>query len=310
MDRNSVDWRGYWPAAPTPFDEHGKLDTESLADLMDHYVAAGVHGVLVNGSSGEWWAQSDDERRQVAQTAIDAVGGRIPVVIGCTAFTAARVGELAAHAAESGASGVLTTPPPYAHPTQAEVVQFYTDVDAAIELPLIAYNWPRGTAVEMSLDTLANIADLDHVVAIKNSTDDWPAIIDAIEALVDKVRIFASLINPRGLAIMRTLGGDGYIDGGGVGAPFAVPFFAAVETGDYESALELAKKYWALTSGWINADFSGRWAAPSAQLKAAMRLLGQPGGHVRAPVLPLHETAPVAQLLRATGLLASAPAPA
>lgn len=307
MNRDSVDWRGYWPAAPTPFSADGRIDDDALRALMEHYVRVGVHGVLVNGSSGEWWAQSAGERRHVAQVAVDAVAGRIPVVIGCTSFTAGAVTELAAHATQIGASGVLTTPPPYAHPTQPEILSFYEEIDKRLELPLIAYNWPRGAAVEIELDTARQISELDHVVAIKNSTASGQLIIDYIDVLAGKVRIFASLINRRGLAIMRSLGGDGYIDGGGVGAPHAVPFFDALWSGRTDAAAEHADRYWALTSGWINDDFSGRFGSPSSQLKAAMKILGQPGGEVRPPLLPTTDTAVlklIADLLRRSGLLA------
>lgn len=306
MDRNSVDWRGYWPAAPTPFTADGRLDADAFSRMLDGYVEAGVHGVLINGSSGEWWAQSTDERRATAETAIAAVAGRIPVVVGCTGFTADAVVDLARHAQAAGADGVLSTPPPYAHPTQDEIVRFYAKIDAGVDLPLVVYNWPRGTAVEIALDTAREIAALEHVVAIKNSTGDWPLVVDYIEALADQVRIFASLINPRGLAIMRELGGDGYIDGGALGAPFAVPFFEAFWSGDLDAARGHAERYWELTSGLVTADFSGRFGSPSAQLKAAMAMLGQPGGEVRAPLQPVTEAEPLAgleALLRRTGLL-------
>jgi dihydrodipicolinate synthase/N-acetylneuraminate lyase len=261
---------------------------------------------LINGSAGEWWSQSAQERRRVAEVAVDAIAGRIPVVVGCTGFTPAQVVELAAHAADAGASGVLSTPPPYAHPTQDEIVAFYTAIDAGVELPLVAYNWPRGTAVEMTLDTARRIAALEHVVAIKNSTSNWPLVVDCIEALAGEVRIFASLINRPGIAVMRELGGDGYIDGGGVGAPFAVPFFTAFWEGRLDEAREHARRYWELTSGFVRSDFSGRFGSPSSQLKAAMALLGQPGGEVRPPLMPTTDPVQVeaiGQLLRGVGLL-------
>lgn len=296
MDRQSVDWRGYWPASPTPFAVDGEVDHAALARLMEHYVSAGVHGVLVNGSSGEWWAQSDDERIGVARTAVATVAGRIPVVVGCTAFTSRQVIALAAEAKAAGADGVLATPPPYAHPTQDEVVEHYRQIDAAIDLPLIAYNWPRGTAVEMTLDTLSRIADLDHVVAIKNSTGNLDLVLATLEKLSDRVRVFASLISPSGLGILRELGGDGYIDGGGVGAPYAVPFFEALWSGDLDTARAMAGKYAFLTRSWINPDFGGRFGSPSSQLKAAMNILGQPGGTVRQPFVPLQDAAALAEL--------------
>lgn len=306
MDRNSVDWKGYWPAAPTPFTKEGAFDERSMRALIDHYVEAGVHGVLINGSAGEWWAQSPDERVRTAEVAVQQAAGRIPVIVGCTSFTADEVVRFAERAAEAGADGVLATPPPYAHPTQAEVVQYYTDIDRGVQLPMIAYNWPRGTAVELEVDSARRIADLEHVVAIKNSTTNWILVVDYIEALADQVRIFSSLINRRGIAVMRELGGDGYVDGGGIGAPFAVPFFEALWDGRLDEAREHADKWWALTSGFIRSDFGGHFGSPSAQLKAAMEMLGQPGGHVRPPLQPVTDTATLEQVaaeLRKAGLL-------
>ncbi|HVO53283.1 MAG TPA: dihydrodipicolinate synthase family protein [Solirubrobacterales bacterium] len=311
MDRSTVQWRGYWPAAPTPFSADGALDEGAIGALLGQYVDDGVHGILVNGSSGEWWAQSNAERRRVAELAIAAVAGRVPVVIGCTGFTPEEVIDLAAHAAEAGADGVLCTPPPYAHPTQEEVLAFYSAVDRAIELPLIAYNWPRGTGLEIELETAKWIADLEHVVAIKNSTAHWPLVVDCIEALADRVRIFASLINRRGLAIIRELGGDGYIDGGGIGAPFAVPFFESLWQGDLDEARRQADRYWQLTAGLIRPDFGGRFGSPSSQLKAAMDLLGQPGGQVRSPLEPTTDPEAIKQIgaiLVEAGLLRGAAA--
>lgn len=306
MDRKSVPWSGYWPAAPTTFAADGTFDADLMAALMEHYVQAGVDGVLINGSMGEWWSLGDEERSVVARAACAAIDGRIPVIVGCTAMTASRVTEFAKAAADAGASGILTTPPPYVHPTQDEILAFYEAVDRGVDLPLVAYNWPRGTAVEIELQTLKCIADLDHVVAIKNSTGNWSAVVDCIEALSDRVVIFASLISRRGLAVMREIGGDGYIDGGGIGAPFAVPFFKAVKAGDWENARDYADKWSRLTSGFVNSGFGGHYGSPSAQLKAAMAMLGQPGGFVRPPLLPINDTASLNSLnsvLRESGLL-------
>lgn len=306
MDRNSVDWRGYWPAAPTPFSAEGAIDIGAIEALMEHYSTSNVHGVLVNGSTGEWWAMSPDERRKVAEVAIKTVNGRFPVVVGCTTFTADGVLELAQHAETLGASGVLATPPPYAALTQEEIVAFYTQISAGSECPIMAYNWPRGTAVDITLDSAHQIADLPNVVAIKNSTANWSSVVGFIDELGDQVRIFASLINAPGLAIIRTLGGDGYIDGGGIGAPHAVPFFEACWDERWTDAMGYARRYWMLTGGWINPDFSGRYGAPAAQLKTAMRILGQPGGHVRPPLLATdseQNITEIAQLLRDAHLL-------
>ena len=98
MDRDDVTWRGYWAACPTPFAPDESYDAESHRELLEWYIDQGLHGVLINGTTGEWFSQSTDERMQVAENAIEAVGGRMTVVIGCTAYTAREASALARHA--------------------------------------------------------------------------------------------------------------------------------------------------------------------------------------------------------------------
>ena len=105
MRRDDVNWCGYWPASPTPFATDGSYDADTHRALLEWYIGEGMHGVFVNGTTGEWFSQSPDERRLVAENAIDAVAGRIPIVIGCTSYTAREAGELGRHAIGAGADG-------------------------------------------------------------------------------------------------------------------------------------------------------------------------------------------------------------
>lgn len=289
MNRNDVSWAGYWPAAPTPFTRDGALDEVALRDLMELYVSMGVHGVLLNGSTGEWFSQSPSERMRVAEVGVEAVAGRIPVVIGVTSYTAREASELAVSAAASGADGVLATPPPYAHSSKAEIIAFYEKVSTATALPFMVYNWPRGVAVDMAKipGLMSDLADLDNVAAIKDSTGDWNAMVSTVEEVSHRVRVFGSLVHRKGLALMLGLGGDGAIDGGGVGAPYAVPFFEALWNKDAELARFWVEKYQAISGRLINPDYSGVFASPISQLKTAMAILEQPGGYLREPLLPV-----------------------
>lgn len=310
MDRNDVTWRGYWPAAPTPFTTEGALDETALRALLRLYVRQGVHGVLINGTTGEWFSQTGDERRRVAEIAVEEVAGAIPVVIGVTCYTAREAAELARHAAQIGADGVLSTPPPYAHPSPDEIVAYYAELSSATDLPFMVYNWPRGVAVDLAAhpDLMSRLADLPNVVAIKDSTGDWLRMVNTVEAVADRVRVFGSFLHRRGLAILRGLGGDGNIDGGGVGAPFAVPCYEAVFASDWERAQQWADRYAALASRLVNPDYSAKFASPTAQLKAVMGVLGQPGGTVRPPLLPLTDPdalAAIRAVVTETGLVAA-----
>ena len=144
------------------------------------------------------------------------------------------------------------------------------------------------------------------MVALKCSTPNTDIVLDYIDRLASRVRIFAALISPRGLAVLNGLGGDGYIDGGGIGAPFAVRFFESFWSGDLDAARDYGRRWSDLTQAWVNPDFGGKFGSPAGQLKAAMRFLGQPGGEVRQPQLPVTDPAKLAALesvLKESGLL-------
>lgn len=294
-----VDWRGYWAAAPTPYDEDGQIDTGLIRELVDLYAKQGVHGVLINGTTGEWFSQTDEERMTVAQVAVKHAAGRLPIVIGCTAYTAAEVIKFARHAKSIGADGALATPPPYVHPSDDEILAFYGEITEAVDIPWMVYNWPRGAGVDMSNDVLSQLADLDRVAAIKDSSGDELKVNQGCMRVAPKVRFFGRFIHPMGMAVLTTLGGDGNIDGGAIGAPFAVPYYEAIWRGDLDQARIHSEQYERLTSLLVNTDYSAKFASPTAQVKACMRLLNQPGGYVRRPLLELSDPIKMRQLAEA-----------
>ena len=149
MNRDDVTWRGYWPASPTPFAPDGSYDAGAHRALIDWYVGEGMHGVFVNGTTGEWFSQTADERRLVAETAIDQVAGRVPVVVGCAAYTAREAAEVGRDAIAAGAAGVESTPPPYAKTYDDETVAYYEDLADGVDGPILVYNWPHGTAIDI-----------------------------------------------------------------------------------------------------------------------------------------------------------------
>jgi dihydrodipicolinate synthase/N-acetylneuraminate lyase len=305
MDRHSVTWRGYWPAAPTPFTRDGALDERAWRELLRLYRSQGMHGILVNGTTGEWFAQSDAERMRLAEIATEELGGTLTVVIGCTSYTARQTAELARHARSVGADGVLSTPPPYAHPNPEELVQFYRDISDATDIPIMVYNWPRGVAVEIQTETVVRLAEVANVVAIKNSTANRNLLLETLAAAGDQLIYFGDFVNPAGVDVLRTMGGDGYIGGGGLLGRENPEFFEAVWRGDLQRARELGAKSVKLLVQLMNPDWSGKYGSPQAWLKAAMNLLGQPGGWPRRPLLAVtdeHKLAAIRRALESVGL--------
>lgn len=301
MDRNDVDWRGYWPACPTPFlgeDGQEGIDVDALRSLVSWYLDQGFHGILVNGTSGEWFSQTNDERRLVAETVIDQVAGRVPVVVCVTSTTAIEAAELGRHAVAAGASGIASTAPVYSKTLPDETVAFYQDLSDLVQAPILAYNWPHGTSIDIDADLAERIVDVECVVGFKDSTPSLEQFYETTRRVVGRARVFGNFMTVGGLEFLGRVGGDGMIGGGSLfGAPDA-QFWEDVWAGRLDEAREHAVATERLFAAlWAPGGWRGWHGGYQAQLKAAMRMRGIPGGTaVRRPRLPITDPDALAQI--------------
>jgi 4-hydroxy-tetrahydrodipicolinate synthase len=298
MDGNSVGWRGYLPAVTTPFEQDGELDREGFAELLDWLAREGMHGVAVAGTTGEWFSLRPEERAELFQIAGARLGGRMTLLAGCNAFTPSEVISHAEHAADAGLDGILLTPPPYAVPSSPEIVAFFRAVSDAVTLPICVYNWPRGTNVDLDVPTMLALAELDRVVAIKNSTGDVGRFLDGLFAVGDRVRYFGVPTSELGITLVRHHGAAGMIGSGGVLGRDHPAFFEHVWAGELDAARACGARDRALMTAWFRPDYGPRFGSSQAIMKAALDLRDVPGGHVRPPLLPL--TADERERVRAT----------
>lgn len=289
MDRNTVDWKGYIPAITTPFLENGEVDWEGWEELLHWLVDEGMHGLLVNGTTGEWFSQSVEEQKELFRTASKHVNNRIPVIVGCTAYTADQVVDLAKTASEVNVSGILVAPPPYVVPNEEEVFAYYEEISDRVDLPICIYNWPRGTNVDLSVDLLTRLAKLDKVVAVKNSTPDFGHFIKAFYAVKDEIRYFGFPMNDIGYEYVKNLGGDGTMGAGAILGRVHPDFYNYLWEGNKEEALKNGRKDAFSFSQFFNSDFSAKYGSPQSITKEALNLRGLPGGYPRKPILPLTE---------------------
>ncbi len=286
MDRNSVDWHGYIPAITTPFTREGDLDLDAFEGQMAWLAAQGMHGVILAGTTGEWFSLDEGERAELFRQ-----GGRLRqgmrVLGGANAFTAAEAIRHARAAERAGLDGILLTPPPYLVPGREEIVTFYRDVAAATDIPICVYNWPRGCIVDLDVDTLAELAEIDHVVAIKNSTGDQAGFLAGLYALADRVRYFGIPTSELGADLVGLGRGDGLM---GSGAPLGRDhpgFWDAPAAGDRQSAIELGARDRVVMTSWFGRDYGALFGNQQAIMKTALRLQGVPAGYVRRPLLEL-----------------------
>jgi len=158
-------------AVVTPFTRHGKLDESALRDLVEWQVQCGTHGIVASGTTGESPTLSDEERLKVWRVTIETVRGRVPVICGAGTNDTRRTVEACRAVRELGADAALVVIPYYNKPGQAGLVAHF---QAAVGsgTPIVLYDVPGRTGTRFSVDTIAALADLDGVVALKDATAD------------------------------------------------------------------------------------------------------------------------------------------
>ncbi len=164
---------GIIPAVTTPFDATGAIDLDALERNLAALLDAGVHGFVVTGTMGEAGSLSSAERRSVIETAARAAAGRVPVIAGASAGTAAAASAHATDAAAAGAEALMLLPPLGYRGDEREIVAFYRSVGAAAGLPLMAYNNPEASGTDMAPALIARLAaEVEQVVAVKECSGD------------------------------------------------------------------------------------------------------------------------------------------
>jgi 4-hydroxy-tetrahydrodipicolinate synthase len=224
----------------TPFTDDGAVDHLSLANLVEWQLANGTHGVSIGGSTGEPGAQSVEERVAAIKTVTEAVADRVPVVVGTGTAQLHETIELTAAAVELGIDASLIITPYYSRPTQEALYVWYRTVAAEFpDLPIIAYNVPSRTAVDIAPETVARLyRDVPNFVGIKETTKDFEHFSRVIQ-LCGRDLIVWSGIELLCLPLLA-LGGAGFLSATANIAPAAhARMFELWEAGDLEGAREI-----------------------------------------------------------------------
>ncbi|WP_411286680.1 4-hydroxy-tetrahydrodipicolinate synthase [Phenylobacterium sp.] len=164
-------FKGVLPALVTPF-RNGEIDEAAFTALVERQIAAGVHGLVPVGTTGETATLSHDEHRAVVELCVKTAAGRVPVVAGAGSNATAEAIELVRHAKTVGADAALVVTPYYNRPSQEGLYAHYAAINDAVQLPVLIYNVPARTSVDISNDTLARLAKLPNMVGIKDATGD------------------------------------------------------------------------------------------------------------------------------------------
>ena len=164
-------FRGAFPALVTPFRD-GAVDEAAFRRLVERQIAAGVAGLVPVGTTGESATLSHDEHRRVVEICVEVAGGRVPVIAGAGSNSTEEAIELMRHAKTVGVDAALVVTPYYNRPSQEGMYQHFRALNDAVELPILIYNVPSRTAVDISNDTIARLARLPNIVGVKDATGD------------------------------------------------------------------------------------------------------------------------------------------
>ncbi|HLU54142.1 MAG TPA: 4-hydroxy-tetrahydrodipicolinate synthase [Pseudonocardia sp.] len=276
--------RGSIAPLVTPFTDGGEVDHEGLRTLVRWQLTAGTHGISLGGSTGEPSAQSIAERAAAIRTVADEVGDRVPFVPGTGSAKLDETLELTAAARDAGADAVLVITPYYARPTQEALYAWYSTVAREFpDLPIVAYNVPSRTAVEIAPETVARLhRDHDNFVGIKETTKDFEHFSRVLHAAGPDLIVWSG-IELLCLPLLP-LGGSGFVSALANIAPAAV---AEMYDAWVAGATERARDIHFAVHPLVDLLFVETNPAPAKWLMKQRGLIAS--DHVRPPLVPLTE---------------------
>lgn len=275
--------KGVYTALVTPFDESGEVNFDMLGELLEKQIAAGVTGVMPMGTTGESPTMFNAEHDAVIRYVVDKAAGRMQVWAGTGSNNTRQAIRTTREAEEAGADGVLVVTPYYNKPSQAGLYRYFREIAEASDLPIIVYNIKGRTAVNVETETLAEIAKIPNVIAVKEASGDVGQMGDVIDSICRRADDpFWVVSGDDALTLpLMSVGGHGVISVVANLVPDRmVAMVGAAQAGDFETARRIHFELLPL----FKASFIETNPVP---IKAAMNLCGLNVGGVRSPLAPL-----------------------
>ncbi len=273
-------FRGSFTALVTPF-KNGGIDEKAFRDMVNWQIAEGTNGLVPVGTTGECPTLSHEEHRDVVEWCIEEARGRVPVIAGAGSNSTKEAIALAQHAEKAGADAVLVVTPYYNKPTQEGLYQHFEAVNDAIGIPIIIYNIPPRSVIDMSVDTMKRLFELKNIAGVKDATG---SVVRASQQRAAMGPDFNQLSGDDALALgFMAHGGHGCISVTANVAPrLCAEFQAACLKGDFTTALRYQDKLMPLHAAlFIEAN--------PAPVKYALSAIGRCAETVRLPMVPIAE---------------------
>ncbi|MHC4558301.1 MAG: 4-hydroxy-tetrahydrodipicolinate synthase [Planctomycetota bacterium] len=286
---------GAMVALVTPFQD-GEIDFQTLDELIEFQLEGGIDGIVPVGTTGECSTLSHEEQKEVMERVVKAVGGQVPVIVGAGSNSTAEAIELTAFAKKVGADATLQVGPYYNKPTQEGFYQHFKAIAEEVDLPIVLYNIPGRCGAGMTPETIARLADVENIVAIKEATGS----LDQASEIATRCDITIISGDDSLTLPLASVGGKGVISVVANIVPADVKAMTdLILEGDLVSARQWHKKLFALCKSMLTL------ATNPIPIKAAMAMLNMASEELRLPMTPLEESkkAVLKQTLEDYGLL-------
>ncbi|TDC95445.1 dihydrodipicolinate synthase family protein [Saccharopolyspora aridisoli] len=272
---------GILAAVVTPLSpDASAVDADGVKRQAEHIISAGINGLVPGGSTGEFTTLSTDERKRVNELYVEAAAGRVPVVAGTGALSTAETVELSRHAEQAGAAAVMVVPPFYDAPNFDELLAHYGAVSEAIRMPVMYYNIPAATGVELTAEQLAQLGRETGVTSFKDTGGDFPRFTSVQQEHAADI----TALNGWDTLTFAALAGGA--KAGVWGTASVIPqlcaeiYDALAVRGDLEAGRELWHKIFPICQFLESHNYA-------CAIKTGLDLVGQSAGPLRRPVLPL-----------------------
>jgi 4-hydroxy-tetrahydrodipicolinate synthase len=271
---------GAMVALVTPFRD-GQVDWETLNELIDFQLENGIDAIVPVGTTGECPTLSHEEHKQVIERVVKSAGGNVPVIAGAGSNSTAEAIELTAFSKKVGADATLQVCPYYNKPTQEGFHQHFKAIAEEVDLPIVLYNIPGRCGAGMTPETIARLAELENIVAIKEATGS----LDQASEIASRCDITIISGDDSLTLPLASVGGKGVISVVANIVPADVKAMTdLILQGDFVSALKWHKKLFTLSKGMLTL------ATNPIPIKAAMAMLNMMSEELRLPMTPLEDS--------------------
>lgn len=272
---------GIIPAMVTPLNKEGGINKVALRKLTNYLIEGGVHGLFVIGSTGEWYGLDINQKKEAIETVIEETNMRVPVYAGTGAITTRETIKLTKMAKDIGADACSVLTPVFISPSQEELYEHYKDIANSVDLPILLYNNPGRTGINLTANLVENLSKIDNIVGIKDSSGDMTLTGEFIRRTDSNFSVLAG----RDTLILSTLvyGGKGAITATANIAPkVPVKIYEEFKKGNLDVALSAQYELAPLRLAFSLGSFP-------VVMKEGLRLIGIDTGTTLKPVGPMTE---------------------